>query len=584
MEEWIDMAITTQSRPQRWDQPFGTDMTDADVERLLSVPEIKAIEAERFPTRVSLAGILRNDARIIRYKAGDIVIREGDYGNSAFLILKGNLRVVLAPGLPGEMLGRRKIQKKSFWQALKQLWTKKKISEFRDVQLYNHKKRLRENADPKSAHVFLQDVPAILDSNKTATLHKGSLFGELAALGRTPRTSTIFSETDSEVLEIRWQGLREFRKYDEGWKRLIDERYRQNALKAHLEATSIFSHLKDDELQKVADHTLFETYGAFDWHLSYKKLQGQDRVEGVKDEPKIAQEGTYPDGVLMIRAGFARLSVERGNGSQTITYLKAGDFYGADELFRAWKGELNVALNVTITAIGYVEVLRVPTKIIEDHLFGYWESVSGRPGGTRGDGNPKMGWEFKGKQQRIQDFSLAEGALQEWAVQERFINGTQTMLINLDRCVRCDDCVRACASTHDGNPRFVRHGKTFQNWMVANACMHCADPVCMIGCPTGAIHRSISGGMVIINDDTCIGCETCANSCPYSNIRMVSIRDEKGEHILDPQDHKPIIKATKCDLCADQITGPACAFACPHDALNRIDFRDVTPSGDLKEK
>ena len=573
------MAITTQSRPQRWDEPFGADMTDADVERLLSVPEIKAIEAEKFPSRISLAGILRNDSRIVRYKVGDIVIREGDYGNSAFLILKGKLRVVLAPGLPGEMLGRTKIQKKNFWQALKQLWTKKKFPEFRDVQRYSQKERLRENADPKSAHVFLQDVPTILDSNKTAILQEGSLFGELAALGRTPRTSTIFSENDSEVLEIRWQGLREFRKYDEGWRRLIDERYRQNALKAHLGATSIFSHLKDDELQVVADHTLFETYGKFDWHISYKKLQTEDRVEGVKDEPEIVKEGTYPDGVLMVRAGFARISVKRGNGTQTITYLKAGDFYGADELYRAWKGEPNISLRVTITAIGYVEILRVPTKIIENHLFDYWDSK--RKGGTRVDSPAIKKLSSEPKKQRIQDFfdqTLVEGALQEWSVQERFVNGTQAMLINLDRCVRCDDCVRACAATHDGNPRFVRHGKTFQNWMVANACMHCADPVCMIGCPTGAIHRSMSGGMVIINDDTCIGCETCANSCPYSNIRMVSIRDKEGDHILDPNNHKPIIKATKCDLCADQLTGPACAFACPHDALNRVDFREVTMS------
>ncbi len=570
------MTITTQSRPQRWDQPFGSEMTDADVERLLGVPEIQAIEADKFPSRISLEGILRNDARIMKYKAGDIVIREGDYGNSAFLVLNGSLRVVLAPGLPGEMLGRRKIQKKNIWQALKQLWTQKTSPEFRDIQRYDHKSGLRESAVPGSSHVFLQDVPAVLDSNKTAVLEGGALFGELAALGRTPRTSTIFAETDSELLEIRWQGLRELRKYDQGWRRLIDQRYRQNALKAHLGATSIFSHLDGDDLQEVADNTLFETYGTFDWHLSYKKLQGQDRIEGVKDEPEIFQQGAYPDGVLMVRAGFARVSVERGNGRQTITYLGAGEFYGADEIYRSWKGELDVGLKVTISALGYVEVLRVPSKTIEKHLFAYWESE--RQGGTR------VG-EMKSEKRsgRIHDFfdqTLAEGALQEWAVQERFVNGTQAMLINLDKCVRCDDCVRACASTHDGNPRFVRHGKTFQNWMVANACMHCADPVCMIGCPTGAIHRSLSGGMVIINDDTCIGCETCANSCPYSNIRMVSINDENGQHILDPQNHKPIVKATKCDLCADQITGPACAFACPHEALKRVDFRDVTWTGE----
>lgn len=583
------MTITTQSRPQRWDKPFGSEMTDADVERLLGVPEIQAIEADKFPSGISLKGILRNDVRIMRYKVGDIVIREADYGNSAFLVLNGSLRVVLAPGLPGEMLGRREIKKKNIWQALKQLWNQKKTPEFRNIQNYNNKSGIRESAVLGSSHVFLQDVPAVLDSNKTAVLEGGALFGELAALGRTPRTATIFAEKDSELLEIRWQGLRELRKYDEGWRRLIDQRYRQNALKAHLGATSIFSHLDENDLQEVADKTVFETYGTFDWHLSYKQLQGQERIDGKKDEPEICQQGAYPDGLLMVRAGFARISVEKGNGRQTITYLGAGEYYGADEIYRAWKGEPDVGLKVTISALGYVEFLRVPSKTIEKHLFPYWET--GRPGGTRDvtaepeqrRGTPDRKAENGQMSGRMQDYfdqTFSEGALQEWAVQERFVNGTQAMLINLDKCVRCDDCVRACASTHDGNPRFIRHGKTFQNLMVANACMHCADPVCMIGCPTGAIHRSLTGGMVIINDDTCIGCETCANSCPYSNIRMVSINDENGKHILDPQNHKPIIKATKCDLCVDQITGPACAFACPHEALKRVDFRDVTRSGE----
>jgi Fe-S-cluster-containing dehydrogenase component len=141
--------------------------------------------------------------------------------------------------------------------------------------------------------------------------------------------------------------------------------------------------------------------------------------------------------------------------------------------------------------------------------------------------------------------------------------------------VKCDDCVRACASTHGGNPRFVRHGKTFDHWMVTNACMHCTDPVCLIGCPTGAIHRSESGGTVLINDKTCIGCSTCANSCPYDNIIMVAINDKKGRPILDPNDQRPIMKATKCDLCSEQISGPACVRACPYDALQRVDFRDL---------
>jgi len=109
--------------------------------------------------------------------------------------------------------------------------------------------------------------------------------------------------------------------------------------------------------------------------------------------------------------------------------------------------------------------------------------------------------------------------------------------------------------------------------MVANACMHCVDPVCLIGCPTGAIHRT-QDGLVTIDDVTCIGCATCANSCPYDNIRMVEIRDQNGDFIVDQETQAPIVKATKCDLCLQQPGGPACQRACPHDALKRIDLRD----------
>jgi len=107
--------------------------------------------------------------------------------------------------------------------------------------------------------------------------------------------------------------------------------------------------------------------------------------------------------------------------------------------------------------------------------------------------------------------------------------------------------------------------------MVAQACMHCADPVCMIGCPTGAIHRDSFEGQVVINPSTCIGCTACANNCPYGSIRMTEQRDEEGA-ILVASDARPIVKATKCDLCIDQYGGPACERACPHDAMARINL------------
>jgi Fe-S-cluster-containing dehydrogenase component len=171
--------------------------------------------------------------------------------------------------------------------------------------------------------------------------------------------------------------------------------------------------------------------------------------------------------------------------------------------------------------------------------------------------------------------SEIEERLLDFLSDHRFLNGTQTMLINLDRCTRCDDCVRACAETHDNNPRFIRQGPKHDNIMVANACMHCVDPVCMIGCPTGAIARDLDAGTVRINDRTCIGCSTCANSCPYQAIRMVEIRDSAGALVFDVATQQPILKATKCDFCAGQLTGPACQHACPHDALVRIDMSNL---------
>jgi Fe-S-cluster-containing hydrogenase component 2 len=57
---------------------------------------------------------------------------------------------------------------------------------------------------------------------------------------------------------------------------------------------------------------------------------------------------------------------------------------------------------------------------------------------------------------------------------------------------------------------------------------------------------------------------------------MVAINDHSGRPALDPNDQRPILKATKCDLCSSEIAGPACVRACPYDALRRVDFRDLS--------
>jgi Fe-S-cluster-containing dehydrogenase component/CRP-like cAMP-binding protein len=416
----------------------------------------------------------------------------------------------------------------------------------RDIERYRDIRAQSRGPSAVASRTYLQDVPTVLDQHRTTQMTAGQIFGELAALGRVPRSATIFAETNAQLLEIRWQGLRELRRYDPTWKRHIDENYRQNALKAVLQENPLFAGLTPEALKAVADRVKLRTYGSFDWYVTYKQM----REQGVSDEePIIGAEGVVQDGIYLIRAGFARVSVRFGSAQRTLAYLGAGDQFGLDEAYESWKTGKPVRRRHSLTGLGYIDVLRVPSDVLEEYVFPH---LAAPPALTAAVDRP-----------------VDEDAFAEWLGDERLINGTQAMLIDLDRCVRCDDCVKACASTHGGNPRFVRHGPTFDHWMVANACMHCRDPVCMIGCPTGAIHRHEAAGVIVINDDTCIGCGTCANSCPYSNIRLVEISDRSGNAVVD-DDGRPILKATKCDLCVEQLGGPACVRACPHDALRRV--------------
>ena len=197
------------AEPERWDVPFSPDMSELDVDQVLSHPLFATTRADRFPASIPLRGILKNDTRIRRLSNGELIVRQGDYGHSAFVILSGAVRVLLKEP-PAEMLGRRQRVRPSVWGSFKRWLHRPRYAEESAQRGTNPGWQVGRGGEPR---IFLQDIPGVLGTDRTVRLAAGELFGEIGALGRQPRTTTVIAEGETQLLEIRWQGLRELRGY-----------------------------------------------------------------------------------------------------------------------------------------------------------------------------------------------------------------------------------------------------------------------------------------------------------------------------------------------------------------------------------
>ncbi len=161
---------------------------------------------------------------------------------------------------------------------------------------------------------------------------------------------------------------------------------------------------------------------------------------------------------------------------------------------------------------GMVEQLAVPGSALAGRLKEMTEAKRQETETIRKKHTPRGG-PSETQSQRFQDLYLAQGQA--------------LMLIDLDCCTRCDECVRACVDTHkDGNSRLFLEGPCYaeesgarRNFLVPMTCRSCRNPVCMSNCPVDSIHRQHPKGNIVI-EDWCIGCERCFRACPFGAIHM----------------------------------------------------------------
>ncbi len=170
------------------------------------------------------------------------------------------------------------------------------------------------------------------------------------------------------------------------------------------------------------------------------------------------------------------------------------------------------------------------------------------------------------------------------------------LVVDLDTCVGCHACATNCKEWNAGGhsapltdinayqakQRGVWFNRVFSyeaGGGDANArtvhfpknCLHCEKPDCVTVCPTGASYKRAEDGIVLIDQDKCIGCKLCSWACPY------------GARELD----EDVGVMKKCTLCIDKIYNtnlpeedrvPACVSTCPSKARHFGDFNDPNSS------
>lgn len=151
------------------------------------------------------------------------------------------------------------------------------------------------------------------------------------------------------------------------------------------------------------------------------------------------------------------------------------------------------------------------------------------------------------------------------------------MVLNLDRCIGCYACVVACKMCYGTRPGVnynavnkVEYGEgaNARQRYVLTMCMHCDNPPCVNGCPTGATYKT-DEGPVVIDYDVCIGCGFCVDACPYNARHLVEDNETSFPGSVAPYEEESSERlnvAEKCTFCYERVKEgqqPMCAVFCP---------------------
>jgi len=156
------------------------------------------------------------------------------------------------------------------------------------------------------------------------------------------------------------------------------------------------------------------------------------------------------------------------------------------------------------------------------------------------------------------------------------------MVIDLARCDGCGACTKACSAMHMAPPGQewikvynLEHEGLAASHYFPRPCMQCDNPPCVNVCPVGASYKR-SDGIVLIDQEICIGCRMCLAACPYSaryfNWTEPPHTEQELSQSYSVETNLPHRKgvAEKCLFCpalTSQGMLPACVSACPTGAI-----------------